>query len=92
MHFNPRTLRVMRGQWVRQGQVLAMMSNILEYRPNTTVHLHFDIEQTLRFKNGVRRVYVPPYTSLVASYRKLKRLPPLNHRGKLQYDKWREVR
>jgi murein DD-endopeptidase MepM/ murein hydrolase activator NlpD len=92
MHFNPRTLRVRRGQWVMQGQVLAVMSNILEYRPNTTVHLHFDIEQTLRFKNGVRRVYVPPYTSLVVSYRRLKRLPPLNRRGSLLYDKWREVR
>ncbi len=92
MHFNPRTVRVRRGQWVRQGQVLALMSNILEYRPNTTVHLHFDVEQTLRFKNGVRRVYVPPYTSLVAAYRKLKGLPPVIRRNRLQYDKRHEVR
>jgi murein DD-endopeptidase MepM/ murein hydrolase activator NlpD len=91
MHFNPKTLRVKRGQTVKQGQVLAMMSNILEYRPNTTVHLHFDVEQTLLFKNGARRVYVPPYSSLVVAYRKLKKLPPLDRKGRLALDKRREV-
>lgn len=92
MHFNPKTLRVKAGQTVKQGQVLAMMSNIIEYRPNTTVHLHFDIEQTLMFRNGARRVYVPPYTSLVVAYRKLKKLPPLDRKGTLAIDKRRELR
>lgn len=92
MHFNPRTLRVKRGQWVLRGQMLALMSNIMEYRPNTTVHLHFDVEQTLRFKNGVRRVYVPPYTSLVVAYRRMKRLPPLDRKDTLAIDKRREIR
>lgn len=91
MHFNPRTLRVKRGQWVLRGQMLALMSNIMEYRPDTTVHLHFDIEQTLRFKNGVRRVYVPPYASVVVAYRRMKGLPPLDRKGALAFDKRREV-
>jgi murein DD-endopeptidase MepM/ murein hydrolase activator NlpD len=92
MHFNPRTVRVRHGQRVIRGQVLALMSNILEYRPNTTVHLHFDVEQTLRFKNGVRRVYVPPYTSLVVAYKRMKRLPLNIRRDKLLFDKRHEVR
>jgi len=92
MHFNPKTLRVKRGQRVRQGQVLAMMSNIMEYRPNTTVHLHFDMEQTLMFRNGARRVFVPPYSSLVVAYRRLKKLPPLDGTGRLAIDRRREIR
>lgn len=91
LHFDPQTLRVKRGQYVKQGQELAKMSNIMEYRHATTTHLHFDIEQTVMFKNGARRIYVPPYTSLIVAYRKLKKLPPAASNGMLMVDKKREL-
>lgn len=60
-------VQVERGDEVVRGQRLGKVSNQFGGTP-TTVHLHFNILQTL---DGVGSVFVPPYTSLVAAYQEL---------------------
>ncbi len=60
-------VQVDRGDDVVQGQRLGKISNKFGGTP-TTVHLHFNILQTI---DGVGTVFVPPYTSLVAAYQEL---------------------
>jgi Peptidase family M23 len=55
------------GQTVTRGQRLGKVSNIFG-STSTTTHLHFNIRQTLA---TVGAVYVPPYTSLIDSYKRL---------------------
>jgi len=61
------SLQVSEGDTVTRGQRLSKISNEFGGTP-TTVHLHFNLRQTV---DGVGTVYVPPYTSLVESYRAL---------------------
>ncbi len=67
LHMDPATLSVKTGQKVSKGQKLGVVSNAFGGTP-TSVHLHFDIEQSVA---GVGIVFVSPYNSLVASYEKL---------------------
>ncbi len=90
LHAHPGSFRVRVNDNVRAGQVIARMSNIMSGRPLTTIHLHFDIEQTLLINGSAQRVFVPPYTSLVEAYRKLKGLPPMAQGGNLGVDGQRE--
>jgi murein DD-endopeptidase MepM/ murein hydrolase activator NlpD len=55
------------GQTVTRGQRLGKVSNVFGSTA-TTIHLHFNIRQTLA---TVGAVYVPPYTSLIDSYKRL---------------------
>jgi murein DD-endopeptidase MepM/ murein hydrolase activator NlpD len=86
LHVHPRSIRVRVGQTVRAGQVIARISNYLGRRPQTTTHLHIDMEQTVSFNGTIRRVFVPPYSSLVEAYRKLKALPSANKNSVLTPD------
>lgn len=66
-YLHMRSVSVRRGQRVSRGQVLGRVSNAFG-GTSTTIHLHFNIRG---YASGVGTVYLPPYTSLVASYRDL---------------------
>lgn len=60
-------LQVKVGTKVKRGQRIGMVSNEFGGTP-TTVHMHFNIRQNVA---GIGSVYVPPYMSLVTSYKAL---------------------
>ena len=75
LHMHPRSIRVRKGQRVKQGDVLGRISRYMNGRRSTSTHLHFDVKQNVKIGNGrVRSVYVPLYSSLIAAYRKAKGL------------------
>jgi murein DD-endopeptidase MepM/ murein hydrolase activator NlpD len=55
------------GRLVRQGEVIAQMSNFNRREGGTSYHLHFDIQVPTR--HGW--VFVNPYMTLVAAYERL---------------------
>jgi murein DD-endopeptidase MepM/ murein hydrolase activator NlpD len=65
-------VQVSPGQAVSRGERVGRVSNVFGSTP-TTIHLHFNLRQLV---SGVGTVFVPPYTSLVASYRALLNAPP----------------
>ncbi|WP_437276261.1 M23 family metallopeptidase [Sorangium sp. So ce375] len=65
-------VQVSPGQDVSRGERIGRVSNVFGGTP-TTIHLHFNVRQSV---SGVGVVYVPPYTSLVASYQALLNKPP----------------
>jgi murein DD-endopeptidase MepM/ murein hydrolase activator NlpD len=77
LHMHPQSITVKVGQSVKQGDVLGRVSKYMDGDPNgTTVHLHFQVRQTIRVDGKILSVYVPGYTSLIAAYRKTKGLDP----------------
>lgn len=71
LHLKASTLAVRVGQGVKRGQRIGVVSNNMG-KAKTTIHLHFDMQQTLRFSNGrSTKVFVPPYSSLVNAYQRL---------------------
>ncbi len=75
LHQDPHSLRVHRGQRVKRGQRLGLVSNYMGSTP-TSIHLHFDIMQTIKIGNTSKSVFVPPYSSLVDAYKRLLRGKP----------------
>jgi hypothetical protein len=77
LHMHPQSISVKIGQSVKQGDVLGHVSKYMDGDPNgTTMHLHFQVRQTIRVDGKIMSVYVPGYTSLIAAYRKAKGLDP----------------
>ena len=75
LHMYPQSIKVKAGAKVKQGDVLGRVSNYMEGKPNgTTTHLHFQVRQTIKVDGKILSVYVPPYSSLIAAYRKDKGL------------------
>ena len=70
LHQDPYSLRVHRGEHVKRGQRLGLVSNYMGSTP-TSIHLHFDIRQTIKIGNKSKVMFVPPYTSLVDAYKRL---------------------
>ena len=70
LHLDSKTLKVHRGQRVRRGQRIGLVSNNMGSTP-TSIHLHFDIRETIKIGNRSKSVYVPPYSSLVDAYKRL---------------------
>lgn len=70
LHVHPTSFLVNVGDKVSAGQSLAKVSNFMGGSPNTTIHLHFDIQQVVRVNGVPKMVFVPLYTSLVNAYRK----------------------
>jgi len=70
LHLNSRSIQVRRGQRVWRGQKIGLVSNNMG-RTKTSIHLHFDIKQTIRVGNTSKSVYIPPYSSLVDAYKRL---------------------
>jgi murein DD-endopeptidase MepM/ murein hydrolase activator NlpD len=71
LDMSPGRLLVVQDQMVEQGEVIGFVSN--EFGgTSTTIHLHFDIKQTVEADDGsVSWQFVPPYPSLVAAYEAL---------------------
>lgn len=91
LHVDPATLEVSVGQAVTRGASLARISNVMNGARQTTWHLHFDIQMRLQTGAGATVVFVPPYSSLIVAYRKLKVLPSLDENGRLGLDSRREL-
>lgn len=92
LHLHPSSYTVSQGDRVKQGQVLGRISNYMGGSPDTTRHLHFNIQQTISIDGQSQRVYVPPYTSLIAAYRRSKELDPgIDKNGNLIIDPLLEI-
>ena len=70
LHLDSKTLKVRIGQKVRRGQRIGLVSNNMGKTP-TSIHLHFDMKQTIKIGNRSKSVFVPPYSSLVDAYKRL---------------------
>lgn len=70
LHLDSGSLKVRKGERVKRGERIGLVSNNMGNTP-TSIHLHFDMKQTIRMGNGSKSVFVPPYTSLVAAYKRL---------------------
>jgi hypothetical protein len=93
LHMHPQSITVKQGDKVQQGDVLGRVSSYMDKDPNgTTTHLHFQVRQTIRVDGKILSVYVPGYTSLIASYRKAKGLDPgIDADGNLIVDAEHEI-
>lgn len=70
LHLQMDDLAIRLNQRVHRGDRVGKVSNYFG-TTSTTTHLHFDVKDSVRVGNSVRVVYVPPYSSLVNSYKKL---------------------
>lgn len=70
LHLDSNTLQVQKGQRVSRGQRLGLVSDNMGGTP-TSIHLHFDMRQTIKVGNRSKQMFVPPYTSLVDAYKRL---------------------
>ena len=75
LHLDPRSLQVRKGQRMRRSQRIGRVSNYMG-KTTTSIHLHFDIQQTIRIGGRSKKVFVPPYTSLIDAYKRLLRGRP----------------
>lgn len=75
LHLDSPTVQVHRGQNVRRGQRLGLVSDNMG-KTKTSIHLHFDMKQTIKVGGVSKQVYVPPYSSLVDAYKRLLRGNP----------------
>jgi murein DD-endopeptidase MepM/ murein hydrolase activator NlpD len=76
LHMRMRDLEIREGQTVRRGQRMGKVSNDFGGSP-TSIHLHFEIKANYAVPGQPARfTKVPPYTSLVDSYKRLLRGTP----------------
>jgi murein DD-endopeptidase MepM/ murein hydrolase activator NlpD len=91
LHLHPSTIGVKKGQRVEQGDVIGRVSNIMNGKPITSRHLHFDVRQTIKVGDRVMSVHVPVFASLIAAYRRMKGLDDgIDAAGMLTVDPVRE--
>jgi len=74
LHMHPNSIKVKEGDKVKQGDVLGRVSKYMNGTRSTTYHLHFNVRQRIQVGSKVLEVYVPPYASLIAAYRRNKGL------------------
>jgi murein DD-endopeptidase MepM/ murein hydrolase activator NlpD len=70
LHLDGGTLAVHPLERVSKGQKIGLISNNFG-DSRTTIHLHFDISDTIALNGKTVRTFLPPYASLVNSYKKL---------------------
>ena len=70
LHLNSPSVLVKRGAKVSRGDRLGLVSNNMG-STKTSIHLHFDMKETIKIDGKSTKVYVPPYTSLVDAYKRL---------------------
>jgi murein DD-endopeptidase MepM/ murein hydrolase activator NlpD len=70
MHLDSKTLKVRRGERVKRGQRIGLVSDNMG-KTKTSVHLHFDMQQTIVIDGHSKKVFVPIYSSLVDAYKRL---------------------
>jgi len=92
LHLDPPSFLVKHDSKVKAGDRLGKVSNLMNGGHDTTVHLHFEIKQTVSYKGKiVPATNVPPYTSLIQANRQRLGLPNLNNNGVLDRDPVREM-
>ncbi|APG48994.1 M23 family metallopeptidase [Phaeobacter porticola] len=69
VHMNMEDLAVTPLDKVSKGDRLGKVSN--SWVSELPIHLHFDVKETVQIGQETRSVFVPPYSSLMASYRQL---------------------
>jgi len=75
LHLDSPSVLVTRGAKVSRGERLGLVSNNMG-STKTSIHLHFDMKQTIKIDGKSKTVYVPVYTSLVDAYKRLLRGNP----------------
>jgi murein DD-endopeptidase MepM/ murein hydrolase activator NlpD len=70
LHLDKKTLEVRKGQKMKRGERIGLVSNNMG-KTATSIHLHFDMKQTIKVGNRSKSVFVPPYSSLVDAYKRL---------------------
>jgi len=70
LHMDGYTLQVQQGQRVQRGQRLGLVSDNMG-GTSTSIHLHFDMRQTIKIGGQSKQIFVPPYSSLVDAYKRL---------------------
>ncbi len=75
LHLDSHSIQVKRGQKIKRGTRIGLVSNNMG-KTATSIHLHFDMKQTIKIGNRSKSVFVPPYTSLVEAYKRLLRGEP----------------
>ena len=70
LHVNMAELAVQELDKVNKGDRIGKVSNWFG-NASTTIHLHFDVKGSIRVGDGRVVSYLPPYTSLVESYKRL---------------------
>lgn len=70
LHLQMDDLAVRRLDTIKKGQRIGKVSNHFG-GAKTTIHLHFDIKDSLVYKGVRQSIFVPPYASLVESYTRL---------------------
>lgn len=70
LHMDSNTLQVQKGQYVGRGQRLGLISDNMG-GTSTSIHLHFDMRQTVKIGGTSKQIFVPPYSSLVEAYKRL---------------------
>ena len=75
LHLDSRSLQVRVGQKIKRGQRIGLVSDNMG-STKTSIHLHFDVKQTMVVDGYSQRVFVPIYSSLVEAYKRLLRGKP----------------
>lgn len=71
LHLNMKELSVKQGDRVKTSDRIGKVSNDFG-QTQTTIHLHFEGKDTVRWADGkVTTSFLPPYTSLISSYKNL---------------------
>ncbi len=71
MHLDSPSVIVKEGAKVKRGERIGLVSDNMG-GTKTSIHLHFDVQQTVNLGNGVsKKVFVPIYTSMVDAYKRL---------------------
>lgn len=68
LHLDKQSILVSEDKRIKRGEKIGKVSNEFNGTP-TTVHLHFEIKDAVRLNNKTVITFVPPYTSLVQSYK-----------------------
>jgi len=69
LHMKMNALAVTLDQHVARGKRLGLVNN--DFPGGTTFHLHFDAQTSVTVNGAPVIMYVPPYASLVAAYKRL---------------------
>ena len=75
LHLHSPSILVKTGNKVSRGERLGLVSDNMG-STKTSIHLHFDMKQTIKIDGKSKTVYVPPYTSLIDAYKRLLRGNP----------------
>jgi len=70
MHLDSHSLQVRRGEKVKRGQRIGLVSDNMG-KTKTSIHLHFDMQETIMIDGHSKKVFVPLYTSLIDAYKRL---------------------